>query len=299
MPITCTFSRPGKKASARGKNLAASQTLLIRRRHFLLHRHHLPSAVFPRPQDTPLGSRHKPRSQAPAPSTTQAPIPSLPPAHSPTARIPLFCLTSSALPSSQEPSNRRPPLPPDATKRHADHAPRALPPRPPLPRFRVPQRRPGPTPMAVSSQAPPPASPQQTLSCSQASGATTHAPPLSQTRRSTHKHFPAPPVLSLASHSPAPTAVLRTSAATSPTVANAPTVSLQSRLCSQPCLTSFRRPAVDALAHSRRSRSGAAGSQGPAPLRVAALGPRPQPPHSLRPPPSPFALLSQLLQLEI
>lgn len=79
VPITCTFSRPGKKASARGKNLAASQTLLIRRRHFLLHRHYLPSAVFPWPQDTPLSVRHKPRSQAPAPSTTQAPTPSLRP----------------------------------------------------------------------------------------------------------------------------------------------------------------------------------------------------------------------------
>ena len=55
VPITCTFSRPGTKSLARGKNLAASQALLIRRRHFLLHGHHLPSAVSPRPQDTPLG----------------------------------------------------------------------------------------------------------------------------------------------------------------------------------------------------------------------------------------------------
>lgn len=39
----------------RTKVSAASQALLVRRRHFLLHGHHLPSAVSPRPQDTPLG----------------------------------------------------------------------------------------------------------------------------------------------------------------------------------------------------------------------------------------------------
>lgn len=75
VPITCTFSRPGKKASATGKNLAASLTLLTRRRHFLLHQHHLPSrAVFPWPQGTPLGLRQEPRSQARAPDSRPEPL---------------------------------------------------------------------------------------------------------------------------------------------------------------------------------------------------------------------------------
>lgn len=65
-------------------------------------------------------SGHAPRltSQASFPGASSlhhAGSESLPPAHSSTAQIPLFCLTSSPLPNSQAPSNRRPPLPPDAT----------------------------------------------------------------------------------------------------------------------------------------------------------------------------------------
>lgn len=164
-----------------------------------------------------------------------------------------------------------------------------------LPRFQVPPHRPGPTPTAVSSQAPPPVSSQQTPSCSQPSGAAIRprlfprlGGPLTGTSRPSR-----PP-----SSKPLPR--LHTSypadfGAPSPTIANTP-VYPQPRLSSQPCLTSFRRPAVDALAHFRHSRSGAAGSPDLAPLRAVALGPRPWPADSLRPPPSSlFALPSQPL----
>lgn len=59
-----------------------------------------------------------------------------------------------------------------------------------LPRFQVPPHRPGPTPTAVSSQAPPPRLFTTNPILFSAVWRRHQAPPLSQTRRSTHRHFP-------------------------------------------------------------------------------------------------------------
>ena len=144
----------------------------------------------------------------------------------------------------------------------------------------------------------PPASPQQTASGSQAAGSTTQARPRLFPRQGT-----SPPLLSSVSQATPPPqgtspADLRRPVPHRPQRPHRPP---KPRLRSQLRLTSSRPSAAEALAHSRRSRSGAAGSPGPAPLHAVALGPRPQPqpPDSLRPPPWPFALLSQSPQLGI
>lgn len=278
MPITCTFSRPGK-GSARGKNLVASQTLLIRRRHFLLHRHHLPSAVFPWSQDTPLGLRHKPRSQAPAPSATQAPAPAPrppPPAPSRSAQTPGFCPTSSASPPYSSADGQPGPPPGCSITSRRPSAPAPLP-RPPA--SQAPSSNHAVGPFFFSCPAPC----LSTTNRVPFSGRRLHlAGPASfpdkalprPSRPQSHRPLPRP-------HGSAPADLGRRV----PRRHQRPLRPLQQRLCSQLCLTSFRRPAADALAHSRRFRSGAAGSRGPAPLRAVALGPRPQPLDSLRPPP--------------
>lgn len=215
MPITCTFSRPGK-VSARGKNLAASQTLLIRRRHFLLHRQHLPSAVLC------SASGHTPSTHV----TSLVPRSQLSrTVRSPSARIPLSCRTSPAQPHSQ------------ALRRAATGHPTS--------RCYISSSRPGHAPPAsaislprskfhCAASAPPPrspphrtrpasASPQQTGSGSPGAEALTQAPPLSP-RRATHRRFPASFTLRPTGHSPALPAVRWTSAVKAATLAIAPTV---------------------------------------------------------------------------
>ena len=153
VPITCTFSRPGKKGSARGKNLAASQTLLIRRRHFLLHKAPPPLCSL----SSAPGHAPRPTSQAsfPGSSSLHHAGSDYPRPHSLSAPISLFRLTSPASPPLSGAAEHRGP-PPNATLRRADHAVPLCCWDSLLPRFLVPPREPDPAAVALSSQDPAP-----------------------------------------------------------------------------------------------------------------------------------------------